>query len=77
MAKSKIKSPGGLLSESAKLAGRGVRNAAKRMVGKPTGSRKGPAGTLSEAAKKASRAVGRAAKMAVGKRPVARKSGSK
>jgi hypothetical protein len=76
MAKSKTKGPAGLLSESAKLAGRGIAGVAKKAVGKPTRSRKSPTGTLAEAAKKAGRAVGRAAKVAVGKKPRSVKSGS-
>lgn len=79
MAKSKKKSPAGLLSEAAKKAAKGVGDAAKKVVGKkPARGSKSPAGNLSEAAKKATRAVGDAARKAVGLRPSkAKKSGSK
>ena len=79
MAKSKKKSPSGLLSEAAKKAGRAVGTAAKKAVGKkPAARAKSPAGNLSEAAKKAGRGVRDAVRKAVGKRPTrAQKSGSK
>ena len=76
MAKSKKRSPSGLLSEAAKKAARAVGDAAKKAVGKKTKG-KSPAGNLSEAAKKAGRGVSDAAKKAVGKRPSrVKKSGS-
>ena len=78
MAGSKKRSPSGLLSESAKKAGKAVKDAAKAVVGKKSTRSKSPAGNLSEAAKKAGRAVSDAAKKAVGKRPSrVKKSGSK
>jgi hypothetical protein len=77
MAKSKKRSPSGLLSEAAKKSGKAVGDAAKKAVGKKTKG-KSPAGNLSEAGKKAGRGVKDAAKKAVGKRPSrVRKSGSK
>ncbi len=77
MAKSKKRSPGGLLSEAAKKTGKAVGTAAKRLVGKKTRG-KSAGGLLSEAAKKATRGVKDAAKKAVGKRPSrVKKSGSK
>jgi hypothetical protein len=76
MAKSKKRSPSGLLSEAAKKSGKAVGDAAKKVVGKKTKG-KSPAGNLSEAAKKAGRGVSDAAKKAVGKRPSrVQKSGS-
>ena len=79
MAKSKKRSPSGLLSEAAKKTVRGVGDAAKKAVGKqPAPNAKSPTGNLSEAAKKAGRAVTDAAKKAVGKRPSrVKKSGTK
>ena len=79
MAKSKKRSPAGLLSEAGKKTAKAVGDAAKRVVGKKPASRsKSPAGNLSEAAKKAGRAIGDAARKAVGKRPSrVKKSGSK
>lgn len=78
MAKSKKRSPGGLLSEAAKKAGRAVGDAAKKVVGKKSTRGKSPAGNLSEAAKKAGRAVTDVARKAVGKRPTrVKKSGTK
>ena len=77
MAKSKIKSPGGLLSEAGKKAALAAADATKKAVGKRATGKKSPAGNLSEAGKKAGRAVGRAAKVAVGRKPRAKKSGTK
>jgi hypothetical protein len=79
MAKSKKRSPGGLLSEAAKKTGRAVSDTARKVVGKKARpGAKSPGGNLSEAAKKAGRAVGDAAKKAVGMRPSrVKKSGSK
>jgi hypothetical protein len=78
MAKSKKRSPGGLLSEAAKKTGTAIKSAARQAVGKKPTSRKSAAGTLSEAAKKAGRGIGDAAKKAVGMRPSrVKKSGSK
>ena len=76
MAKSKKRSPSGLLSEAAKKSARAAGDGAKKAVGKKTKG-KSPAGNLSEAAKKAARGVSDAAKKAVGKRPSrVKKSGS-
>jgi len=78
MAKSKKRSPSGLLSEAAKKAGRGVATAAKKVVGKKPKRGKSATGNLSEAAKKAGRAVRDTARKAVGKRPTrVKKSGTK
>jgi hypothetical protein len=79
MAKSKKRSPSGLLSEAGKKAVRAVGDAAKKVVGKKTATRsKSPTGNLSEAAKKAGRGVADAARKAVGMRPTrVKKSGSK
>jgi hypothetical protein len=79
MAKSKKRSPAGLLSEAAKKSARAVGDAAKSAVGKkPSPGAKSPAGNLSEAAKKAKRAVVDATRKAVGLRPTrVKKSGSK
>src|SRR5688500_1117833 len=79
MAKSKKRSPAGLLSEAAKKAGQAVGDAARKAVGKKKrAGGKSPAGNLSEAAKKVGRGVGDAAKKAVGKRPSrVKKSGTK
>ena len=79
MAKSKKRSPTGLLSEAAKKTARAVGDAAKRVVGKkPAARAKSPAGNLSEAAKKAGRGVTDAARKAVGMRPTrVKKSGTK
>ena len=79
MAKSKKRSPTGLLSEAAKKTAKAVGDAAKRVVGKkPAARAKSPAGNLSEAAKKAGRGVTDAAKKAVGMRPSrVKKSGTK
>lgn len=79
MAKSKKRSPSGLLSEAAKKAGRGAKVAAKKAVGKKTAPRaKSATGNLSEAAKKAGRGIADAARKAVGMRPSrVKKSGSK
>jgi hypothetical protein len=78
MAKSKKRSPGGLLSEAAKKSAQAVGDAAKQVVGKKRPGAKSPAGNLSEAAKKAGRAVTDVARKAVGKRPTrVKKSGSK
>ena len=78
MAKSKKRSPTGLLSEAAKKTAKAVGDAAKRVVGKkPAARAKSPAGNLSEAAKKAGRAVTDAARKVVGKRPTRiKKSGT-
>ena len=78
MAKSKKRSPAGLLSEAGKQAGRAVGQAAKEVVGKKRAAgAKSPAGNLSEAAKKAGRGVADAARKAVGMRPTrVKKSGS-
>ncbi len=78
MGQSKKRSPSGLLSEATKKAGRGIKDAAKRAVGKKTPARaKSPTGNLSEAAKKAARGVTDAARKAVGMRPTRiQKSGS-
>jgi hypothetical protein len=78
MAKSKKRSPAGLLSEAGKKAAKAVGDAAKKVVGKKATRSKSPAGNLSEAAKKAGRGIGDAAKKAVGMRPSrVKKSGSK
>jgi hypothetical protein len=79
MAVSRKRSPSGLLSEAAKKTGRGIKVAAKRVVGKkPSGRAKSAGGNLSEAAKKAWRGVKDAGRRAVGKRPTrVRKSGSR
>ncbi len=79
MAKSTKRSPSGLLSEAGKKAVRGVKDAAKKAVGKRSAPRaKSPAGNLAEAAKKAGRAVTDAARKAVGRRPTrVKKSGTK
>ena len=79
MAKSKKRSPSGLLSEAGKKAARGVGVAAKKLVGKkPARRAKSASGNLSEAGKKAGRAVKDVARKAVGKRPTrVKKSGTK
>ena len=79
MAKSKKRSPGGLLSEAGKKTVRAVGDAAKRVVGKkPAKGSKSPMGNLSEAAKKAGRGVSDAARKVVGMKPSRmKKSGSK
>lgn len=79
MAKSKKRSPAGLLSEAAKKTARAVGDAAKRVVGKkPRAGAKSPGGNLSEAAKKTGRAVADAARKAVGMRQTrVKKSGTK
>jgi hypothetical protein len=79
MAKSKKRSPSGLMSEAGKKAVRGVKDAAKKAVGKkPAARAKSPTGNLSEAAKKAGRGVTDAARKAVGMRPTRiKKSGSR
>ena len=79
MAKSKKRSPSGLLSEAAKKTARAVGDAAKKVVGKkPAARAKSPAGNLSEAAKKAGRGVADAARKAVGARPTRiKKSGNR
>ena len=78
MAKSKKRSPAGLLSEAAKKTARAAGDAAKKLVGKrKSPGAKSPAGNLSEAAKKAGRAVADVARKAVGKRPTrVKKSGT-
>jgi len=74
MAKSKKRSPSGLVSEAAKKATRAVRDAVK----KPAKRKKSATGNLSEAAKKAGRAVADTARKAVGMKPTRlKKSGSK
>jgi hypothetical protein len=79
MAKSKKRSPSGLMSEAAKKTGRAVSQSAKRVVGKkPSPRAKSAAGNLSEAAKKAWRGVKDTARKVVGKRPTrVQKSGSR
>jgi hypothetical protein len=79
MAKSKKRSPGGLLSEAAKKTARAVGAVAKKVVGKrKSPGAKSPGGNLSEAAKKAGRAVKDVARKVVGKRPTrVKKSGTK
>lgn len=77
MAKSRKRSPSGLLSEAGKKSMRGARKAGKKLVGKKTRG-KSVTGEFSEAAKKAGRAIADAARKAVGMRPTKmRKSGSK
>jgi len=79
MAKSKKRSPAGLLSEAVKKTGQAVGDAARKLVGKKRAPRaKSPGGNLAEAAKKAGRAVTDLARRAVGKRPTrVKKSGTK
>jgi hypothetical protein len=69
MAKSKKRSPAGLLSEAVKKTGHAIGDAAKKLVGKKTPRAKSPGGNLAEAAKKTGRAVSDVARKAVGKRP--------
>jgi hypothetical protein len=77
MAKSRIKSPAGLLSEAGKKAALGAGDAGRGLAGKRPAGRKSPAGNLSEAGRKAGRAVGRLAEEAVGMKPRSKKSGTK
>lgn len=79
MAKSKKRSPSGLLSEAVKKTGKAIGDAAKKLVGKKSApGSKSPGGNLKEAAKKAGRAVKDVARKAVGKRATrVKKSGTK
>ena len=78
MAKSKKRSPAGLLSEAAKKTGQAIGDTARKLVGKKKRpGAKSPGGNLSEAAKKTGRAVRDTARKVVGKRPTrVKKSGT-
>jgi hypothetical protein len=70
MAKSRKRSPAGLLSEAGKKTAKALGDAAGAVAGKkPKAGSKSPSGNLSEAVKKAGRGVSDAAKKAVGMQP--------